>query len=155
MDERPIKNAELHLYARLAKTYIHYDRVIICEDGKQYQTKSKAFSGYGGNYPSFRFSSPKNFLKNRKYHGFEEGLDIEKLKRDIVDVCLPFQFNITAIKFYDSPFICPKSGIAWQPYTYDSIEYNSHYNWKALPQKREEFIVCEEERDVYDYISRS
>ena len=155
MDERPIKRAELKLYCRLAKTYIHYDRVIICEDGKEYQTRSTTEDGYGGQYPSFRFSSPKDYLKNKKYHSFDDTLDIEKLKRDIVDVCLPFQFEITAIKFYDSPFICPKSGITWQPYTYDSVEYNSHYTWKALPKKREEFIVCEYERDVYDYISRS
>jgi hypothetical protein len=155
MDERPVKRAELHLYTRFAKTYIHFDRVIICEDGKQYQTRSTTEGGYGGHYPSFRFTSPKNYLKNRKYHSFDDTLDVERLKREIVDVCLPFQFEITAIKFYDSPFICPKSGIAWQYNSYDSVEYNSHYTWKALPQKREEFIVCEEERDVYDYISRS
>lgn len=147
MDERPIKRAELQLHARLERTYVHYDRIIICEDGKQYESRSKCFAGYGGLYPSFRISCPKNYLEDRKYHSFNDTLDIEKLKNDIGDACLPIQFKVESVKFYNIPFICPVTGIAWQYNRKDTKKYNSHYTWKKLPKDNKSFIVCEGEHD--------
>jgi hypothetical protein len=147
MDERPIKTAQLKIYGRLERSHIHYDRVIICEDGRQYESRSKCCDGYWGLYPSFRMSCPKTYLKGREHHGFYDSIDEEKLMRDIVDVCLPFQFKIESIKFYDIPFICPETGISWQYNRPDKKEYNSHYKWKKLPKNRKTFIVCQRECD--------
>lgn len=147
MDKRPIKRAELQLHARLERTHVHYDRVMICEDGKQYESRSRCFAGYGGLYPSFGIYSPKNYIHNRKYHDFDVTIDIEKLKNDIGDICLPFQFKIESVKFYDIPFICPETGIAWQYNKKDSKIYNTHYTWKKLPKDRKTFIVCARECD--------
>lgn len=159
-DPRPVMRAELHLYGRLAKTHVHYDRTIICEDGKEFIQPSRCYGGYGGLYPSFDIDTAKDYIRDA--HGgylkeyFVEDLDLDHLKNDVDRYSiLQFKLEFTAVKFYDSPFVCPNSGITWQPYSYDSTEHNSHYALKKLPKQRKKFIVCERERDVYDYISRS
>ena len=158
MDKRPAKKAELHLYGRLAKTHIHYDRRVVCEDGSNYTGKSSCYGGYGGLYPSFDIDTAKDYIHgghNAEY--FPEVLNTDQLKKDVDRYqILLFKLQCDTIKFYDIPFICPKSGIVWRPWddSYEPTEYNSHYEIKELPKRRKDFYVCEREYDVHKYVSR-
>jgi hypothetical protein len=154
--------AELHVYPRLAKINIHYDRRLICHDDNETVCvgNSNCYGGYGGLYPSFDIDMAKDYIlggRNAEY--FPEVLDIERLKKDIDTYrILPFKFECDVIKFYDIPFICPKSGITWRPYIenywdHEPTEYNSHYEIKELPKRRKDFYVCEREHDAYKYVS--